>query len=215
MRRPARFTSPCSITILTPGWSRSVVRKTERHSWALSMAYFSEIARIAIGAGSSGPTSATSPPSPSPPAVAASTDRVIGIGQNRPSTVRISSQTPRPVRLAHEAGERSEPAMPSITTSPASREDIRTEGRRAARSHAAARASPSGHQGPQRGAAMRGDEIRHPKILLAVARPRRIVSPIRHCIDPFTGASVPSPIRPDPHSGNDREIPGKGQAVFS
>ena len=38
---PARLTSPCSITSLTPGCARSVVRNTVAHSCALSIAYFS------------------------------------------------------------------------------------------------------------------------------------------------------------------------------
>ena len=147
VRRPARFTSPCSITILTPGCSGSVVRKTERHSRALSMVYFSATSRIAIGAESPGPTSAISRPAAIPPAVAASTDMVIGMGQNRPSAVRISSHTPRQSASPMNPASGVNPPIPSITISPASRDDTRTAGREAARSRATARASPSGIRG--------------------------------------------------------------------
>ena len=147
MRRPARFTSPCSITIFTPGCPTSVVRKTERHSWALSMVYFSETSRIAIGAGSPGPASATSSPVPIPPAVPASTDNVIGMGQNRPSAVRIPSHTPRQSASSMNPASGVKPPMPSITMSPASREETCTTGNRPARSRTAARASPSSISG--------------------------------------------------------------------
>ena len=147
VRRPPRFTSPCSITIFTPGCSASVVRKTERHSWALSMVYFSETSRIAIGAGSPGPASAISSPVPIPPATPASTDNVIGMGQNRPSAVRISSHTPRQSVSPMKPSSGVKPPMPSITMSPASREETCTTGNRPARSRAAASASPSSIRG--------------------------------------------------------------------
>ena len=145
--RPARFTPPCSITIFTPGCSESVVRKTERHSRTLSMAYFSETSSIAIGVGSPGPRSAISSPSAIPPAVPASTDNVMGIGQNSPSAVRISSHTPRQSASPMKPASGVNPPMPSITMSPASRDDTVTPVSRPARSRAAARASPSGIRG--------------------------------------------------------------------
>ena len=54
--------------------------------------------------------SATSLPSSMPSAVALSTDKVMGMGQNTPSAMRMSSHTPRQSSLAHEAGQRREAA---------------------------------------------------------------------------------------------------------
>ena len=59
---PARLTSPWSITIFTPGCSRSVVRKTVAHSCALSIAYFSVTFIVARISPLSGSTSAISLP---------------------------------------------------------------------------------------------------------------------------------------------------------
>ena len=57
---PARLTSPCSITMRTPGCSTSVVRNTQAHSCALSIVYFSVTSIVASTEPSSGSISATS-----------------------------------------------------------------------------------------------------------------------------------------------------------
>ena len=78
-----------------------------------------------------------------------STDNVIGIGQNSPSVVRISSQTPcqsaspmKPVRGVN-------PPIPSITTSPASREDTRTSEEAPGPCAGGPKGFALGHQGVQ------------------------------------------------------------------
>jgi hypothetical protein len=62
---------------------------------ALSMRYFSVTVMVARGCPVSGSMSTTSLPSSMPSAVALSTDKVMGMGQNKPSLMRMSSHTPR------------------------------------------------------------------------------------------------------------------------
>ena len=85
---PARLTSPCAMTIFTPGCSASVVRNTDMHSCALSIAYFSVTFMVARISSESGSTSASSLPVLMPAAAALSAESVIGIGQNRPLAMR-------------------------------------------------------------------------------------------------------------------------------
>ncbi len=130
---PARFTSPCFITICTPGCAGSVVLNTDMHSCALSMRYFSVTFITASTAPSSGSVSATSAPSAIGPAPAASVESVIGIGQNRPAAVRIPSHTPCQSAWVMKPSSGVKPPRPSMTRSPFSRELTRSLGRDCAR----------------------------------------------------------------------------------
>ena len=130
---PARLTSPCSITILTPGCSGSVVLNTVAHSCALSMAYFSVTCIVARSVPSSGSTSAISPPVWKSPAVAASVDSVMGIGQNRPLAMLHAVAHALPVGVRHEAFERREAADAEHDDVALSRELTRTRGSDCAR----------------------------------------------------------------------------------
>ncbi len=85
---PARLTSGCCITMLTPGCSASAVWNTDEHSDALSMPYFSVTLMVARGSPVSGSASAMLSRTRIDFAVAASTDSVIGIGQKMPDAVR-------------------------------------------------------------------------------------------------------------------------------
>ena len=99
---PARFTSPWSMTILTPGCSISAVRNTDRHSCVLSIGYFSET-YITASTSVSSPASAISSPTRMESAVFGSTENVIGIGQKTPSAVRKLVADTLPVGARHEA----------------------------------------------------------------------------------------------------------------
>jgi hypothetical protein len=144
---PARFTSPCSITIFTPGCSASFVRNTVAHSCALSIVYFSTTVIVARHSPVSGSTSAMSCPGEIVAANCASADSVIGIGQKRPFAVRMPSQTLRQSACDMKPTSGVNPPMPSMITSPFSRELMRNFGRLAARSSSADRASPSSSRG--------------------------------------------------------------------
>src|SRR3989344_1774944 len=139
---PARLTSPCSITILTPGCSKSVVLYTIMHSCALSMVYFSVTFIVAMISPDSLSTSATSEPVLMPSAVALSAERVIGIGQNRPLAIFIPSQTPCQSALVIKPSRGVKPPMPSMMRSPVSREAIRTLGSDCARCFSSVSAAP-------------------------------------------------------------------------
>src|SRR5260370_426173 len=78
---PARFTSPCCMTIFTPGCSTSMVLNTDKHSCATSMRYFSVTFITARRLSSSGSVSARSSPTRMRAPVAPSADSVIGICQ--------------------------------------------------------------------------------------------------------------------------------------
>ena len=161
VRRPARFTPPCSITILTPGCSTSVVRKIERHSRGLSMAYFSVTARIAIGADAPGSDERDVGALPNP-AGSPGIDRH-GDRDWPEETVRGAHVVadPAPVRLAHEAVERREPTDPEHHD--IARLARRHRHRRQAGGALARRLQirARGHQRPQGRAAMGLHEICH------------------------------------------------------
>src|SRR3990167_9575754 len=140
---PARFTSPCSITIFTPGCSMSLVLKMVWHSWALSMVYFSFTIITPISSPLSSSTSAISLPTAMLSAVALSTDLVMGIGQNRPLARVILSHTDCQSALPMKPSSGVKPPMPSMIRSPVSREDSFTWSNLAAAAWALARASPS------------------------------------------------------------------------
>src|SRR5438105_1500316 len=125
---PARFTSPCCVSIFTPGCSRSVVRNTDWHSCALSMRYFSVIVITASRPPSSGSMSAISAPGLSGAAKSSAAESVMGIGQKSPPLVRISSQTPCQSARVMKPSSGVKPPMPSITRSPFSREVTRKRG---------------------------------------------------------------------------------------
>ena len=144
---PARLTSPCCSTIFTPGCPASTVRNTDLHSCALSIAYFSVTRMVASTAPSSGSASAMSAPARIEPAVAASTDRVIGIGQNKPLAVRQSSHTPCQSARVMNPSSGVKPPMPSMMRSPFSRELTRSAGSERERARSAASASPAGIRG--------------------------------------------------------------------
>src|SRR5258706_331556 len=120
--RPPRFTSPCSITICTPGCFASVVRNTDWHSRRLSIRYLSVTVIAARISSPSGSTSAISVPSRIESAVAASVESVIGIGQKMPRAVRISAHTPRRSARSMKPSSGAKPPMPSMMTSPFSRQ---------------------------------------------------------------------------------------------
>src|SRR3569833_1134150 len=144
---PARFTSPCSITIFTPGCSGSVVLNTIAHSCALSMPYFSVIFMVAMISLDSRSTNATSSPVLMPSAVCESVERVMGMGQNRPLAIFMPSHTPCQSAWVMKPSSGVQPPLPSMMRSPVSREEIITLGRVSARRRSAARASPSNNSG--------------------------------------------------------------------
>src|SRR3569623_673497 len=144
---PARFTSPCSITIFTPGCSGSVVLNTIAHSCALSMPYFSVIFMVAMISLDSRSTNATSSPVLMPSAVGESVERVMGMCQNRPLAIFMPSHTPCQSAWVMKPSSGVKPPMPSMMRSPVSREEIITLGRVSARRRSAARASPSNNSG--------------------------------------------------------------------
>ncbi len=138
---------PCSITILTPGCSRSVVLYTSMHSWALSMAYFSVTFMVAMISPLAPSTRATSWPVLMPSAVTWSVERVMGMGQNRPLAIFMPSHTPCQSAWVMKPVSGVKPPMPIMMTSPVSREDIFTLGRLSACFFSAASASPVSSRG--------------------------------------------------------------------
>ena len=92
------------------------------------MPYFSVTRIVASSAPSSGSTSAISSPVANVPAVAASVDSVIGIGQNRPLVMRMPSHTPSQSARVMKPSSGVKPPMPSMTMSPRSRELTGTRG---------------------------------------------------------------------------------------
>ncbi len=144
---PARFISPCSITILTPGCSMSVVPNTVAHSCALSIAYFSVTFMVASTLSSSGSTSAMLLPTLIDAAAVRSVESVIGIGQNRPLTIVMPAQTLFQSAWLMNPFSGVKPPMPSMIRSPFSRELTLTRGKPSASSRSAASASPSSNKG--------------------------------------------------------------------
>jgi hypothetical protein len=144
---PARLTSACSITILTPGCARSVVLKTVAHSCALLIEYFSVTNIVASGLPSSGSMSAISCPVLNVAAVALSVDKVIGIGQNRPFVNLIPSQTPCQSACVMNPSRGVKPPMPSMMMSPRPRELTVTLGSDWARARSRASSAPCNNSG--------------------------------------------------------------------
>ncbi len=145
---PARFTSPCSITILTPGCAGSVVRNTVAHSCALSIAYFSVTVMVAstspvVGVDERDVAAGLDRGRPRP----SSADSVIGIGQNRPLAVLMPSHTPCQSACVMKPSSGVKPPMPSMMMSPFSRELTGSVGSVAARRFPSASASPCSSRG--------------------------------------------------------------------
>jgi hypothetical protein len=91
--------------------------------------------------------SAISAPSAIDPAVAASVESVIGIGQKRPDAVRIPSQTPFQSACVMKPSSGVKPPSPSITRSPFSREPTVSFGSFAARVRSRERSGSSRSRG--------------------------------------------------------------------
>jgi len=144
---PARFTSPCAMTIFTPGCSGSVVLNTDVHSRALSMRYFPVTRSTARISPPSGSASASSVPSAMEPAAVLSAESVIGIGQNRPAAVRYRSHTPSQSARVMKPSSGVNPPMPSMIRSPRSREETVSLGSKRARLRSATSCSPSSSRG--------------------------------------------------------------------
>src|SRR4030066_49300 len=90
------------------------------HSWALSMVYLSVTFMVPMTAPVSPSTRAMSAPSLMD---SSSVDRVMGIGQNRPLAVFMPSHTPCQSALVMNPVSGVKPPMPSMMTSPTSRDD--------------------------------------------------------------------------------------------
>ncbi len=110
------------MTICTPGCSHSSVRKMLRHSKDLSMEYFSVTVMVAIISPLETSASAMSAPSLNPSAQRWEVDSVIGIGQKRPFSSRMSVHTLRQSPDVMKPASGVKPTMPSMIRSPRSRE---------------------------------------------------------------------------------------------
>ena len=100
------FHSFCSITILTPGCSASVVVNTFWLSSSLSILYDSVTFMVAMISSVSSDRRATSVPG----AIFSSCDIVIGMGQKMPFVIFIASHTPFQSSCTHETFDRRETA---------------------------------------------------------------------------------------------------------